>query len=117
MFALNKPALQTAGQILNQQCAAAARASADLSVPRKGKPPAAPGVEDLVNAAITDLAGASAAHRAGQHAYSGLTGEDRHPVADKLASAVTHIFHLAEANGIDLGTAISDHLADETTPF
>ncbi|MYM65457.1 hypothetical protein GTP45_01240 [Pseudoduganella sp. FT55W] len=116
MFALNKPALQTAGQILNQQCAAAARAAAEMTVPRKGKPPVAPGVEDLVNAAITDLATASASYRSKQPPYV-LNGEQREPVADKLASAVTHIFHLAEANGIDLGNAIALHLSDETTPF
>jgi len=116
MFSLNKPALQTAGQILNQQCAAAARTAAELATPRKGKPPAAPGVEDLVNAAITDLAAASAAHRADLPPII-LNSEQRFPVADKLASAVAHIFQLAEANGIDLGTAIAAHLSDETTPF
>jgi hypothetical protein len=116
MFALNKPALLTAGQILNQQCHAAALEAVRLHTAPAAKAATAPAVEDLINASISDLVTAAKAHRSGDPVLHGIGGEVRRPLADKLASAVTHIFHLAATNQIDLGEAIAARLADDTCP-
>lgn len=110
MFQLNKPALQTAGQILNQQCHAAAAHL--LSQINKGskKPMAPPAVEDLILAAVADLVRAGQGHRAKQITAIPPT----RPTLDAgLASAAINIFHLAAASGIDLGTAIAEQLEED----
>lgn len=113
MFQLNKPALQTAGQILNQQCQASA--CAVLAAMNKGskKPLPAPAVEDLIMAAVADLVRAGQGYRA-KHVTS--IPPTSPLLDDGLASAAINIFHLAAANDIDLGSVIAAQLA-ESQPF
>lgn len=118
MFSLNKPALLTAGQILNQQCHAAAVEALRIHTAPAAKPSAAPGVEDLITSAITSLAAASSTFRAkAPSTKQGLDGEEITPLESNLAAAVVHICHLAAAYKLELGAAIALHLAEETTPF
>lgn len=108
-FALNTPALQTAGQILTQQCHAAGIAR---RMRESGANTQAPGVGDHVLSAITELTFAAAPHRLPM----GSGGAHKRPSIEvSLARAVTHIFDLAASQGIDLGTVIAEQLADETT--
>lgn len=109
-FSLNRPALQTAGQILNQQCHAAATAQRDRD---NGSPAPTPIADDLVLAAITELTRATSAHRAPM----ALGGVNKHPMFEaSLARAVVHIFDLAASHGIELGAVLADQLADEPQP-
>ncbi|MES2787648.1 MAG: hypothetical protein V4684_19435 [Pseudomonadota bacterium] len=104
-FQLNRPALQTAGQILNQQCGAAAAA-------RRGAL-AAPTAGDLALSAITSLASAISADKAP------VVGEgyfNRMEFEAGLARAVMHIFDLAATRGIELGEVIADQLAQPSVP-
>jgi hypothetical protein len=118
MFALNKPALLTAGQILNQQCHSAAVEAVRLHTAPAAKASAAPGVEDLITSAISALATASAAFRAkSTSTKQGLDGEEITPLESNLAAAVAHIFHLADAYKLELGAALAVHLSHETCPF
>lgn len=98
-FALNRPALQTAGQILLQQChAAAATGNAQ-----------APSTDDLVLLAITELTRAAAGARTGQLDH---TAQPLRPQLEvSLARTMSHISHLAALQGIDLGSAIANYLA------
>lgn len=114
MFVLNRPALITAGQILNQQCHAAAVEAVNLSTAPINKPKDSPGVQALITAAIADLAAASASTSEQRVVYVSHAGSSRSQLADKLASAVANIFHLAATNDIDLGDAIAGNLADAT---
>lgn len=98
-FALNRPALQTAGQILLQQCHAAATSAT----------PANPTADDLVLRAITELSRAAAGARTGQLDHT--LQPPRPQLEVSLARAISHISHLAALQGIDLGTAIAHQLA------
>lgn len=118
MFALNKPALLTAGQILNQQCHAAALEATRLHTAPAAKSIKAPGVEDLITSAIASLASASATFRAKTPSTQvGLDGEEVTPWEEHLAAAIAHIFHLGDAHKLDLGVALAAHLNQETCPF
>lgn len=114
MFTLNQPALITAGQILNQQCHAAAVEAVVLSTAPNAKPKAPPTAQALITAAIADLAAASAAtqEQGAITVHLSRDGTSRSQLEEKLASATAHIFHLAATNEIDLGAAIAGHLAD-----
>jgi hypothetical protein len=107
-FSLNRPALQTAGQILNQQCHAAATAQRDRE---NGAPAPTPFTDDLVLLAITELTRATSAHRAPM-AVGGL--HKRTLFDTSLARAVAHIFDLAASHGLDLGSVLAEQLADES---
>lgn len=110
-FKLNLPALQTAGQILNQQCFAAAQAEHQARHAGVKKAPPAPGADDLLSDAIDDLIHAGRAHRAIPGTASARPiAEPRALLEQHLAAAAAHIFHIAAANDIDLGTAIATHL-------
>jgi hypothetical protein len=101
-FQLNSPALQTAGQILNQQCMASAEAAHALRNigQRRVEPPPAP--EDLIMAAVADLVSAARLLR--------LHNPIENPMHNGLACAVANIFHLAALKGIDLGAEIAKQL-------
>ena len=111
-FQLNPPALQTAGQILNQQCMAsaeAARARRNVGQ-RRAEPEPAP--EDLIMAAVADLVSAGRLLR--------LHNPIENPLNNGLACAVANIFHLAALKGIDLGAEIASqlqHAVDNPDPF
>lgn len=92
-FLLNRPALQTAGQILDQQCGAAAAA-------QRGALPE-PVTGALALSAITELARAAAAHAAPKQWPEFESG---------LARAVIHIFDLAALQGVELGSVIAEQL-------
>jgi hypothetical protein len=116
MFVLNRPALITAGQILNQQCQAAAVEAIKLSTAPKAKPPAAPSTQHLITAAISQLAAASTALGTSYAGEPVGTGEhERTHFANRLAGAVADIFHLAASLDIDLGAAIAGQLHDSAT--
>ena len=118
-FKLNLPALQTAGQILNQQCLAAAQAEHQARHAGVKKAPPAPGADDLISDAIDDLIHAGRAHRAHVAtpgaAVARPIAEPRALLEQRLAGAAAHIFHIAAANDIDLGSAIATHLETVAT--
>lgn len=103
-FQLNRPALQTAGQILNQQCGAAAAA-------RRGALPA-PASGDLALAAITALVLAVSADRV---PVVGDGMSTRLEMEAGLARAVMHIFDLAATRSIELGNVIAEQIEQSTT--
>lgn len=110
-FMLNSPALQTAGQILNQQCMASAEAARALrSAGRNAE--AAKQPEDLILGAIAELTRAARTFR--------LANTSPEPLNNGLACAVANIFHLAASQNIDLGAAIAAELqyaVDNPNPF
>jgi hypothetical protein len=102
MFQLNRPALLTAGQILNQQCAASAAAALSKRNAGRKKPGTPEVAEDHIFAAIESLTSAARNYRAPVTVPRSVSGA--------LAAAAAEIFCLAEALEIDLGEAIADKL-------
>jgi NTP pyrophosphatase (non-canonical NTP hydrolase) len=106
-FALNSPALQTAGQILNQQCHGAAVANGWWADPRTGQR-IERNTGEMLMLTVSELA-------------EGMEGDRKNLMDDKLphrpmlevelADAVIRIFDLAGSKGYDLGTAIAEKLA------
>lgn len=116
-FMLNRPALQTAGQIFGQQCHAAAATGGGWDTSRS---PLAPQrtQNDVVLLAVSELSRAAEACRTGKM-DAALPERSSFEVA--LGNAVIHIFDLAGQNSFDLGSTIADllkntQLATEHTP-
>lgn len=101
---INNPALQVAGQILSQQCHAAAVDMGWWSDPRTGK-----AIEknraELLMLVTSQISKAMEGHRRDQ-ADAHLPHRKAFEV--KLAGAVMRIFDLAGAEGFDLGTTIAE---------
>jgi hypothetical protein len=110
---INNPALQVAGQILSQQCHAAALDMGWWSDPLTGK-----AIEknraELLMLATSQLAKAMEGHRRNQQ---DTHLPQRKACEVKLAGAVMRIFDLAGAEGFDLGTTIAELIAfNQTRP-
>lgn len=106
-FMLNSPALQTAGQILNQQCHGVAVASGWWSNPQSGER-IQRNTGELLMLIVSEIAEGMEGHRKSLK-------DDALPHRDmlevELADAVIRIFDLAGSKGYDLGTTISEKLA------
>lgn len=106
-FQLNSPALQTAGQILNQQCHGVAVSSGWWSDPKTGER-IQRNTGELLMLVVSEVAEGMEGHRKGLK-------DDALPHRDmlevELADAVIRIFDLAGSKGYDLGTTISEKLA------
>ncbi|WP_343728498.1 hypothetical protein [Duganella sp.] len=106
-FALNSPALLTAGQILNQQCHGAAVYSGWWNDPATGMR-IERNTGEMLMLIVSEVA-------------EGMEGDRKSLMDDKLphremlevelADAVIRIFDLAGSRGYDLGAAISEKLA------
>ncbi|WGG48951.1 hypothetical protein [Rugamonas sp. DEMB1] len=110
---INNPALQVAGQILTQQCHAAAVDIGWWTDPKSGK-----GIEknraELVMLATTQLAKAVEGHRT---SAMDTHLPHRQVFETKLAGAVMRIFDIAGEEGFDLGTTIAELIAyNQTRP-
>ena len=103
-FALNRPALQTAGQILHQQCHAAAVANGWWNDPATGARIERNVGEDLM-LVTSQLTKALEGHRMG---LQDARLPARTQLEVKLAGAVMRIFDMAESQGFDLGATIAE---------
>jgi hypothetical protein len=108
---INVPALQVAGQILGQQCHAAAIDMGWWSDPKTGK-----AIEknraELVMLAVSQLSKAIEGHRTGA---PDVHLPHRQAFEVKLAGAVMRIFDLAAEEGFDLGTTVAEMIAFNQT--
>lgn len=106
-FQLNSPALQTAGQILNQQCHGAAVFSGWWNDPASGRR-LERNTGEMLMLIVSEIA-------------EGMEGDRKTLMDDKLphremlevelADAVIRIFDLAGSRGYDLGAAIAEKIA------
>ena len=106
-FNLNSPALQTAGQILNQQCHGAAVAGGWWSDPKTGMR-IERNTGEILMLAVSELAKGMEGHRKSLK-------DDKLPHREmlevELADCVIRIFDLAGSKGYDLGTTIAEKIA------
>lgn len=105
-FTLNAPALDTAGQILLQQCHAAAVASGWWQDPATGVR-IERNTGEILMLVVSELAEGMEGHRKGLK-------DDKLPHRDmlevELADAVIRIFDLAGSKGFDLGKTIAEKI-------
>jgi len=110
-FQMNSPALQTAGQILNQQCHGAAVHGGWWSDPKTGER-IQRNTGEILMLIVSEVAEGMEGHRKGLK-------DDALPHRDmlevELADAVIRIFDLAGSKGYDLGTTIAEKLAFNLT--
>jgi NTP pyrophosphatase (non-canonical NTP hydrolase) len=106
-FQINVPALQTAGQILSQQCHGAAVAGGWWNDPRSGEQ-IQRNTGEMLMLITSEVAEAMEGHRKNlmddklQH---------RKMFEVELADAVIRIFDLAGSQGFDLGSTIAEKIA------
>lgn len=106
-FTINSPALQTAGQILNQRCHGLAVAAGWWSDPKTGER-INRNTGELLMLVVSEIAEGMEGHRKDLM-------DDKLPhrkmLEVELADAVIRIFDIGGSQGFDLGTAIAEKLA------
>lgn len=106
-FQLNSPALQTAGQILNQQCHGAAVYSGWWNDPATGRR-LERNVGEMLMLIVSEIAeGMEGARKDLVDTHL----PEREMLEVELADAVIRIFDLAGSRGYDLGTTIAEKIA------
>ena len=106
-FSLNVPALQTAGQILNQQCHGAAVAGGWWQDPRTGQS-IHRNTGEMLMLIVSEVSEAMEGDR------KDLMNDklpERKMFEVELADAVIRIFDLAGSKGLDLGATIAEKIA------